>query len=146
MDLRQSFLEANYEQRDSSPMKALTIEELTERACQKSGARHVERERRIMECYRSLLKQKTVTEIKRETMQKYGVSRGTAEKYIQEARCLIRDDWKLERREWIEEALDTLRKISEDSIACGQHSNAIGAVRLSGELLQLLGGKSKKNG
>ena len=71
----------------------------------------------------------------------WGASRSTADAYIAKARQRIREDYSVERTDFIASRLGTLDKIVQESIRTGQHSNAIGAIRLASELTQSIGKK-----
>ncbi len=98
----------------------------------------VEKQRRVQVVYEMLATFKSYRDIIRELTAEYGVSERTAQNYIYAARDLINKDWELDRREWVTQTLTRLDKIAEQSVACKQHSNAIGAVNLQARLLQVV--------
>jgi hypothetical protein len=66
-----------------------------------------------------------------------GVSARTADKYIAEARLVLREDANIERHDYLASRLQTLDSIVQKSVKAGQFNNAIGALKLQSELLGL---------
>ena len=67
------------------------------------------------------------------------MSRRQAETYLARAREQVRQDYSLERAEFLASRLGVLDSITQKAIKSGQLSAAVGSVRLSAELAQLLG-------
>ncbi len=88
----------------------------------------------LVNCHRS-------SEIIEFCQSEWGVGRGGAQDYITKARDLIREDCGIDRHDFIGSRLAMLDQIARVSVETGQHSNAIGALRLQ---LEIIGGLSKK--
>ena len=84
---------------------------------------------------------KPTHEICRFAAEQWGVSRRQAERYIASARDIIREEYSVDRRDFMGRQLAVLDQVIQNSIKDGQNSNAIGALRLQAELTQLLGGR-----
>ena len=69
----------------------------------------------------------------------WGVSESQARRYIARAREIIKEEYSVERSHFLGRQLAILDKVIESSIASGQHSNAVGALKLQAELARLLG-------
>ena len=67
----------------------------------------------------------------------WGVSRRSAERYIAQARAVIKEEYSVERSDFLGRQLAILDQVIARSIRENQHSNAIGALRLQAELAQL---------
>lgn len=67
-----------------------------------------------------------------------GASERQADRYLAKAREIIKDDYSIERSEFLASRIALLDKIAESSIREKQHSNAVGALRLQAELTRLL--------
>ncbi len=83
------------------------------------------------------------TEIARFAAAEWGSSSRMVDTYIQRARKQIREDCAIERSDFIAARLQTLDKIVQESIKSGQHSNAIGALRLALEVTGSMPQKSR---
>ena len=68
----------------------------------------------------------------------WGVSESQARRYVARAREIIKEEYSVERSHFLGRQLAILDKVIESSIASGQHSNAIGALKLQAELTRLL--------
>ena len=88
----------------------------------------------LVNCYRS-------SEIAEFCLREWGVGRSGASDYIAKARELIREDCGIDRHDFIGSRLAMLDQIARASTESGQHSNAIGALRLQ---LEIIGGLAKK--
>lgn len=95
-------------------------------------------DRRVHEIVKLISSAKTNSYIFRFCSEEYGVTRRQAENYLKRARDIIRDDYTIERSEFMASRIALLDKIAEASIKQGQHSNAVGALRLQAELTRLL--------
>ena len=62
----------------------------------------------------------------------------TAQRYIARAHEIICAEYSVERSEFLASRMTILDKVIESSIASGQHSNAVGALKLQAELTRLL--------
>ena len=96
---------------------------------------------RVAAVARLLVMCNTASQVHEFCRREWGVHRATSAVYIQRARAIIREDYSIERMDFIAARLGALDKIVQESINSGQHSNAIGAIRLASELTQTLGGK-----
>ena len=83
---------------------------------------------------------KTAFDIRQELADKWGLDERTANRRIKAAREAIRDDVSMiDRQELAAMLTDMATKIAEESVATRQMSNAIGALRLLGELAGVTG-------
>ena len=80
----------------------------------------------------------TTSQVVRYARDEWGVGRSMAERYLQRARALVREDYSSERADFLASRLGILDKVIQASIKSGQHSNAIGAARLQAQLVQLI--------
>ena len=103
----------------------------------KKASKH-EIDRRVHEVVKLISSAKTTSYVCRYAREEWGVSVAQAERYLQRARDIIRADYSIERNEFMASRIALLDKIAERSIESGQHSNAVGAIRLQSELTRLL--------
>ena len=68
----------------------------------------------------------------------WGVSKRQAETYLARARETVRQDYSIERAEFLSSRLGVLDSITQKAIKSNQLSAAVGSVRLAAELTQLL--------
>ncbi|KZR93102.1 hypothetical protein MITS9509_00979 [Synechococcus sp. MIT S9509] len=101
-------------------------------------ATKAEVDRRIHEIVKLLCSAKTNSYIRRYAAEEWGSSERQADRYLVRAREIIQADYSIERHEFMASRIALLDKIAEKSIAQGQHSNAVGAIRLQAELTRLL--------
>ena len=101
-------------------------------------ATNIEIDRRVHEIVMLLSSAKTNSYIRRYAAEEWGASERQADRYLQRARDIIRADYSIERHEFMASRLALLDKVAEASIRQGQHSNAVGAIRLQSELCRLL--------
>ena len=79
-------------------------------------------------------------EIRRELATRWGLSHRTADRRIQSARERIRQDANdQDRQDVVATMMEQCLKIAKASAETNQHSNAIGAMRLYGELIGVAG-------
>jgi hypothetical protein len=91
-------------------------------------------------CREQLVGFKTAYEIRKELAERWGLEERTANNRIKAAREAIRDDAsQIDRQELASMMMDMATKVAEESISTRQMSNAIGAMRLLGELGGLTG-------
>lgn len=105
-------------------------------------ASNAEIDRRIHEVVRLLSLATPNSAILRHCALEYGVNERQAQNYIARARDVIRQDYSIERSEFMASRMALLDKIIQRSIKENQHSNAIGACKLQLQLTQLLSGGS----
>jgi len=98
-------------------------------------------EQRVLRVSRLLINCATRSEIVNFCQKEYGVGGAQTDSYIKKARELIRKDCDVERSDFLAARLGTLDLIIKESLRSGQHSNAIGALRLS---LEVTGSMPKK--
>jgi len=98
-------------------------------------------EYRVAKVARMLVMCSSRSQVQEFGQKEWGVTRSAIDEYIAKARDRIREDYSIERMDFIASRLGTLDKIVQESIRSGQHSNAIGAIRLASELTQTLGKK-----
>ena len=104
----------------------------------KKSSKH-EIDRRIDQVARMICSAATTSQICRYATTEWGVDKRQAERYLARARELVKQDYAIDRAEFLASRLAILDKVAQASIRDGQHSNAIGAVRLQSELARLLG-------
>ena len=91
-------------------------------------------------CREQLVGFKTAYEIRKQLAERWGLPERTANNRIKAAREAIRDDASMvDRQELAAMMMDMATKVAEESIDTRQMSNAIGAMRLLGELGGLTG-------
>ena len=93
---------------------------------------------RIDRIARMLVNAATSSQIRHFCKQEWGVSRSTCDSYLKRARAIIRADYSTERQDFLASRLGVLDKVIQQSMKSGQHSNAIGALKLQAQLTQLL--------
>ena len=98
----------------------------------------VEVDRRIRAVVNLLSLAAPTSAIVQHCAQEYGVTRRQTDNYIARARAIIREDYSIERSEFMASRMAILDKIIQRSIKDNQHSNAIGACKLQLQLTQLL--------
>ena len=103
----------------------------------KKSSKH-EIEHRIDVIARMIVNAATTSQVVRYAREEWGVGRSMAERYLQRARAIVREDYSTERADFLASRIGILDKVIQASIKSGQHSNAIGATRLQAELTQLL--------
>ena len=95
-------------------------------------------DRRIHTVVKLLSSAKTSSYVHRFAAEEWGVSRRQSEVYLARAREIIKDDYSVERSDFLGTRLALLDEIIEASIRCKQHSNAVGALKLQAQLTRLL--------
>ena len=95
-------------------------------------------DRRVHEISLMISAGKTTSYVCRHAKEEWGVSVGQAERYLARAREIIRADYSVERSDFLGSRLALLDKVIQKSIESGQHSNAVGALRLQAELTRML--------
>ena len=103
----------------------------------KSSAAEVDR--RVHTLVKLLGEARTTSFINQFAKEQWGVSESQVYKYLKKAREVIRQDYTVERVDFLSSRLQMLDEIARASMASKQHSNAIGALRLQAELTRLLG-------
>jgi hypothetical protein len=102
---------------------------------------NAEIDRRVSVVTKLLVQAYRSSEIIEHCAREWGVGKGGAQLYINKARELIREDCGIDRHDFIGSRLAMLDQIARASIETGQHSNAVGALRLQ---LEIIGGLAKK--
>ena len=95
-------------------------------------------DRRVHILVKLLGEARTTSFINQFAKEQWGVSESQVYKYLKKAREIIRQDYTIERVDFLSSRLQMLDEIARASMASGQHSNAIGALRLQAELTRLL--------
>ena len=95
-------------------------------------------DRRIHTVVKLLSSAKTNSYILRFCSEEWGVTSRQAQTYLQRAREIIREDYYVERSDFLGTRLALLDEIIESSVRCKQHSNAVGAQKLQPQLTRLL--------
>lgn len=101
-------------------------------------ATNIEIDRRIHEIVKLLSSAKTNSYICRYAAEEWGSSQRQAERYLARAREIVKADYSVERSDFLSSRLALLDKVIQKSIETGQHSNAVGALRLQAELTRML--------
>lgn len=97
-------------------------------------------DRRVNEVVKLISNAKTSSYVCEHARIEWGVSKSQAHRYLERAREIIRQDYSVERSDFLASRLALLDKIADASIKSGQHSNAVGALRLQAQLTQLING------
>ena len=87
---------------------------------------------------RMIVNAATTSQICRFAKVEWGVSESTALRYLKRAREAVRQDYSLEREEFLASRLGVLDSVIQKAVKSGQLSAACGALRLQTELTQLL--------
>jgi hypothetical protein len=101
-------------------------------------ANSAEVNKRIHEIVRLLSCAKTTHYLIRFCAEEYGVGSRQAESYIARAKAIIKEEYNIERSDFLASRMGILDKVIEQSIRDGQNSNAVGALKLQAQLTQLL--------
>ena len=101
-------------------------------------ATNIEIDRRVHEIVKLLGSGRTTSYIYRYAKEEWGVSTASADRYLKSARDIIRADYTVERSDFLSSRLALLDKVIQKSLESGQHSNAVGALRLQAELTRML--------
>ena len=95
-------------------------------------------DRRVHILVKLLGEARTTSFINQYAKDEWGVTESQTYRYLKRAREIIRNDYSVERPDFLSSRLQMLDEIARASMASGQHSNAIGALRLQAELTRLL--------
>ena len=95
-------------------------------------------DRRIHTVVKLLSSAKTSSYILRFCSEEWGVTERQGQTYLKRAREIIREDYSIDRSDFLGSRLALLDKVIDASINTKQHSNAVGALRLQAELTRLL--------
>ena len=95
-------------------------------------------DRRIHVVVKLLSSAKTSSYILRFCSEEWGVTERQGQTYLKRAREIIREDYSIDRSDFLGSRLALLDKVIDASINTKQHSNAVGALRLQAELTRLL--------
>ena len=95
-------------------------------------------DRRIHAVVKLLSSAKTSSFILRFCSEEWGVTERQGQTYLKRAREIIREDYSIDRSDFLGSRLALLDKVIDASINTKQHSNAVGALRLQAELTRLL--------
>ena len=96
-------------------------------------------DRRVHAVVKLLGEARTTSYINQYAKDQWGVTESQTYRYLKRAREIVRNDYTIERPDFLSSRLQMLDEIARASMASGQHSNAIGALRLQAELTRLLG-------
>jgi len=80
----------------------------------------------------------TTSQILRYCSVEWGVGKRQAETYLARARDQVKQDYSLDRAEFLASRLGVLDSITQKAIKANQLSAAVGSVRLAAELARLL--------
>lgn len=97
-----------------------------------------EADARVDTLARLLVEAKSTSWLLRFASDEWGITKRQAETYLARARQQVRDDYSVERAEFLASRLGVLESIAAKALASGQLSAACGAVRLQAELAQLI--------
>ena len=98
-----------------------------------------EKEERIDTLARMIVSGANAVELHRFIKTTWGLSSSVATGYVNAARAYVAEVSDIDRTEFISAKIGQLETIARKSIEAGQHSNAIGALRLMGELTGVIG-------
>lgn len=98
-------------------------------------ATKVEIQERIETVLRMIIDCKRRSEIIAFSRETWGIGQAMTNKYIERARLILREDYSHERADFIAAKLGVLEKVIQASLETGQNSNAVGAIRLMGDLI-----------
>ena len=101
-------------------------------------ATNAEIDHRIDVIARMICSAASTSQILRYCAVEWGVKQRQAETYIARARETVKQDYSQERGDFLASRLGVLDKVIQQSLKSGQHSNAIGAMKLQCQLTQLL--------
>ncbi len=87
---------------------------------------------------RMLMNAGTTSQILRYCSVEWGVGKRQAETYLARARDQVKQDYSLDRAEFLASRLGVLDSITQKAIKANQLSAAVGSVRLAAELARLL--------
>lgn len=88
----------------------------------------LEKEDRVFRVYKLICKGESRAEICKYAVKEWGVSYGTVDRYINEARVLLAEDYKMEREQFGMEILGGLRDLRKRSMADKQYGVALGCL------------------
>lgn len=103
----------------------------------KKSSKH-EVEHRVDVIARMIVNAATTSQVLRYCSVEWGVSKRQAETYLARAREAVRQDYSLERAEFLASRLGVLDSVTQKAVKSGQLSAAVGSIRLQAELAQLL--------
>ena len=96
-----------------------------------------EKEFRFNQVARMLINCASRSSILQFAAKEWGLAPRTADKYIADARLILREDSNIDRSDYLASRLQTIDTIIQKSMKAGQFNNAIGALKLQSELLGL---------
>ena len=97
-----------------------------------------ESQQRVSLIARLLVSGGRTSEACRYAAEQWGVGRRQAERYVAQARDLIREDMSMERKDFIAEKLSLMNEVQKKALQSNQLGAVIGAARLAAELVQVL--------
>lgn len=98
-------------------------------------ATRVEVERRTEIVLRMLVSCKRRSEIAAYAAEEWGIKPETADDYIARARKLLREDYAIERSDFIASKLGVLDKVTQLAMESGQLNAVIGSLRLQADMI-----------
>ena len=98
-------------------------------------ATHAEVERRTEIVLRMLIECKRSSEIAAFAKEEWGITRQTTDTYITRARKLLREDYAIERADFIANKLGVLDKVTKLAMDSGQLNAVIGSLRLQADMI-----------
>ncbi len=99
---------------------------------------NLEIQHRIDKVARLIVNAATTSQIEQYCADNYGVKSRQVAVYIKRAREIVREDYQIDRKDFLASRLGILDRVIQESLKSGQHSNAIGAARLQAQLAQLI--------
>lgn len=100
-----------------------------------------ERMRRVHAVYKMMCRGESRTTIIRSCMESWGVKVSAVEKYMTDAREMMKEDFAMDRIQFATELLANLREIRSLATRAGQYSVALGCTSRMAALAQLDGFK-----
>ena len=100
-------------------------------------ATNAEIQHRVQTVARLLINCVPRSQILRHSQEAWGVKEDMTDQYIRRARELVREDYSVERKDFVATRLGTLDKVIQEGMKSNQLGVVVGAVRLQAELRQV---------
>ena len=100
-------------------------------------ATNAEVQHRVQTVARLLINCVPRSQIVHHARETWGVKHDMADRYISRARELVREDYSVERKDFVATRLGTLDKVIQEGMKSNQLGVVVGALRLQAELTQV---------
>ena len=100
-------------------------------------ATNAEIQHRVQTVARLLINCVPRSQIVHHARETWGVKHDMADRYISRARELVREDYSVERKDFVATRLGTLDKVIQEGMKSNQLGVVVGALRLQAELTQV---------